>query len=154
MKKNEVQTQVFEYLRSNFQMAIATYGDYPWIATVYYSIDETLNLYFLSDPKTIHCSQIKKNPNVAIAIADSPQNPAQNKKGIQLYGFAEEISGMHKIKHALSLWKKTLGVTSDAYTYEGMMKQAITGRMYKVTPKKIKYMNPELWKEAQTIELG
>ncbi|OGK24910.1 hypothetical protein A2954_00785 [Candidatus Roizmanbacteria bacterium RIFCSPLOWO2_01_FULL_37_12] len=137
-------------------MVVATYGSHPWIATVYYTLDQDLNIYFLSDPNTIHCRQIAKNPKVAITIADSPQRPTSKKKGLQIFGLAKQISGMHKIIHALNLWRKTLGVTSEAYTYTGMMKKAIKGRMYKVVPKKIKFFNEELWDEGKepTIKLS
>lgn len=130
-------------------MSIATYGDDPWIATVYYSTDDKLNLYFLSNPETIYCRHIEVNPKVAIAVADSPQNPNSNKKGMQIFGLAEQISGKQKITHALDLWKKTLKVSSDAYTYAGMMKKAIYGRMYKVTIVKIKFFNEDLWEEGK-----
>jgi len=149
MKKDVGKKYIKDFLQANFQMVIATYGQHPWIATVYYSLDKDLNIYFLRDPDTIHCRQIAKNPEVALSIADSPQKPAGKKKGLQIYGLAEQISGMHKIVHSLNLWRKTLGVTGDKYTYQGMMKKAIKGRMYKVTPKKIKFFNEELWEEGK-----
>ncbi len=149
MKETDVLKHIKDFLCERYQMVIATYGeDHPWIATVYYSFDKDLSLYFLSDPNTLHCQQIAKNPNVALSISDAPQNPSAKKKGIQIFGMAEQVSGMHKIKHALGLWRKTLGVTSNAYTYEGMMKKAIKGRMYKVEPVKIKFFNEELWEEG------
>lgn len=139
---------ITEFIKENFQMTVATYGEHPWIATVYYSVDDNLNLYFLSNPKTIHCQHIARNPQVAVSITDSPQAPNSNKKGIQLFGFAEQISGERKITHAINLWRKTLGVTSDAYTYAGIMKKSIKGRMYKITIKKVKFFNEELWEEG------
>ncbi|MFZ1720991.1 MAG: pyridoxamine 5'-phosphate oxidase family protein [Microgenomates group bacterium] len=147
---------ISDFIKSNTQMTIATYGDSPWIATVYYSSDDALNLYFLSDPDTIHCHHIKVNPNVAVSIADSPQAPSSNKIGLQISGIAEQISDKKKIVHALDLWRKTLGVTSNAYTYAGMMKKAIKGRMFKVTPNKIKFFNEELWEEGSepVVELN
>jgi len=148
MDHNEIILHIKTFLVDHYQMVIATNGEYPWIATVYFSFDEALNLYFLSDPNTTHCKHITGNSNVSIAIATSPQNPAIKKKGLQLFGVVEQISDKHKITHALNLWRKTLGVTSDLYTYEGMMKNAIKGRMYKVTPRKMKYFNEELWEEG------
>ncbi|GIK84140.1 MAG: hypothetical protein BroJett025_07620 [Patescibacteria group bacterium] len=145
-----------KYLTDKYQMVLATSGaEYPWIATLYFSFDDELNLYFLSSPNTLHCKQIDENQKVAVAIADSPQNPTSNKKGLQIFGVAQQISGKHKITHALNLWKKTLGVTSTEYSYEGMTKKLISGRMYKIIPKKIKFFNEELWEEGKevTIEL-
>ena len=140
---------VQEYLNNHFQMALATYGEHPWICTLYYSIDQDLNIYFLTSPKTIHAKQIEKNPQVAVAISDSPQAPNSNKHGLQIYGLCEQISGEKKITHAINLWKKTLGVTNPDYSYAGMLKKAISGRMYKITPKKIKFFNENLWEEGK-----
>lgn len=153
MDQTTVLQHIKEYVRERFQLTLATYGEHPWIATVYYSFDDDLNLYFLSDPNTLHCQQIAQNPQVAVSISDAPQNPASEKKGLQAFGLAEQISDMHKIKHALGLWRKTLGVTSEAYTYEGMLKKAIKGRMYKITIKQVKFFNEALWKEGKEVML-
>ncbi len=129
MNDKEVLRQIKKFIASKYQMVFATYGEHPWIATLYYSSDEDLNVYFLSNPETLHCKQIVENPHVALSIADSPQEPSSKKKGIQIYGISEQISDKQKIIHALSLWKKTLNVTSESYTYEGMMKKLTDGRM-------------------------
>jgi uncharacterized protein YhbP (UPF0306 family) len=145
---------ISKYLQEHFQMVLATNGEFPWVSTLYYSTDRDLNIYFLTGPKTIHGLQIAKNPKVAMAVSDSPQTPASKKKGLQIYGMCEQISGAHKVTYAIELWKKTVGVTSDKYSYEGMLKKAISGRMYKITPKKIKFYNEELWEEGkeQTVD--
>ena len=148
MERKEILDHIKAFLFSHFQMAISTYANYPWTATVYYSVDDDLNIYFLSDPKTLHCRQIEKNAKVSVNIADAPQKPTALKKGLQIYGKAKKISGVNKIKHALSLWKKTLDVTSPLYTYEGMINKSIKGRMYKITPVRIKYFNEALWTEG------
>jgi uncharacterized protein YhbP (UPF0306 family) len=145
----ETKKIINDYLRSHYQMVLATTGEFPWIATLYYSVGDDFTLYFLSNPNTVHCRHIALNKHVAIAIADAPQKPNAKKKGLQIYGTAEMIDEEHKITHALNLWKQTLGVTSSLYTYEQMMKNAIKGRMYKVTPKQIKFFNEELWDEGQ-----
>jgi len=129
-------------------MVLATGGEHLWVATLYYSLDDKLNFYFLSDPATIHCQQIATNPKVALSISDSPQNPTSLKRGIQISGTATQIEDKHKVIHALNLWKKTLGVTSNLYSYEGMLNKAIKGRMYKVVPSRIKFFNEELWEEG------
>jgi uncharacterized protein YhbP (UPF0306 family) len=148
LSKEENLAHIKKFLESHFQMVVATNDRFPWICTVYYSIDSDLNIYFLTGPSTIHGKQIAKNPKVAVAIADAPQTPTSKKKGLQIYGVCKQISGARKVTHAITLWKQTLGVTSKDYSYEGMIKKAITGRMYKITPKKIKFYNEELWEEG------
>lgn len=149
MKNDEILKLIKEFMQPRYQMVLATYGEHPWIATLYYSFDENINIYFLSNPETIHCMQLVENPQVALTIADSPQEPSSKKKGVQMYGFAEQIEDKQNIIHALSLWRNTLNVTSEAYTYEGMMSNQIKGRMYKIVPQKMKYFNQELWEEGQ-----
>lgn len=128
-------------------MQVATFGnDHPWIASVYYSFDKDLSLYFLSTPTTIHCTQINQNPKVSVAITNSNQSMAGFKKGLQIYGIAEQISSSAKIKHALKLWKDSLKVEDDELTHDNMMKKIVSGRMYKISPKKIKFFNQELFK--------
>lgn len=135
-----------EYLSHHNLMQIATPGDnHPWIASVYYTFDDSLQLYFLSDPATIHCRQIAQNSNVAVAITDTRQDMGGFKKGVQMWGTANQISDVSKIKHALSLWKDYLKVQDPEFTYENMVKNVISGRMYQVIPKKIKFFNQELF---------
>ena len=127
-------------------MQVATNGnDHPWIASVYYSFDNNLNLFFLSSPTTFHCKQISENSKVAVAITNSNQSMSGYKKGLQIYGVAEQISDVAKIKHALKLWKDNLGVKDDKLTHENMIMRVVSGRMYKITPKKIKFFNQELF---------
>ncbi len=149
MKHDEILKHISHFLNERMQMVVATSGDHPWIATVYYAIDDHLNFYFISDPKTLHGSHIDINPHVALSVSDSPQQLSSKKKGVQIYGTAVQLKNQKEITSGLSLWRKTLGVTSDAYTYEGMMKNKIQGRLYKVIPKKIKYFNEELWEEGK-----
>lgn len=122
-------------------MSVATYGDFPWIATVYYTFDEDLNIYFLSAPRTLHVKQILKNPQVAVSVADSGQDINKPKRGLQLSGTAEQISGIEKVKYALQLWKTNLGVVDPSLTYK-----AAVGSMFKIIPKKIKLFDQELFK--------
>jgi len=137
---------VLDYLQKYRLMVIATYGSFPWIASVYYSYDNNLNLYFLSSPDTLHVKQIKMNEKVAVAIVDSHQKVTDLKKGLQISGIAEEINGANKIKHALRLWKDTLNIVNPNYSYEGMMKKLIKGRMFKITPHKIKLFDQNMFK--------
>lgn len=148
MKREEILKHISNFLHERMQMVISTSGEHPWIATVYYALDSQLNFYFISDPKTLHGSHIGSNPHIALSVSDSPQHPSSKKKGVQIYGIATQLKDEKEIKIGLTLWRKALEVTSDAYTYEGMMKNAIHGRLYKVTPKKIKYYNEEIWDEG------
>ena len=143
MNNNLVLTKdhIKNFLGKNKLMSVATYGDFPWIATVYYTFDNDLNIYFLSDPSTLHAKQIIKNPKVAVSIADSSQDINKPKRGLQVSGIAEQISGIEKVKYALQLWKTNLGVVDPGLTYK-----AVIGSMFRITPKRIKLFDQELFK--------
>lgn len=149
MNNNQVLNLIKKFIKSRYQMVIATSDDHLWTATLYYSTDDDLNIYFLSSPDTIHGRHIAINPSVAVNITDAPQYPTSKKKGVQIYGVAQQVIGKQKIVHALSLWKKTLNIKSEIYSYEGMIKKLISGKMYKITPQKLKFFNEELWQEGE-----
>ena len=136
---------ILDFLAQHKLMTVATYGKHPWIAPVYYAFDKDLNLYFLSNPKTLHAAQIAKNKEVAVSIADSRQKLNDKKKGLQIYGIAKQISQVQKVRLALKLWKEVLNVIDPLFTYENMAKKILQGRMYKIVPKRIKFFNQELF---------
>lgn len=136
---------VLDFLSKHKLMTIATYGDHPWIASVYYSFDKNLNIYFLSSTDTLHAKHIASNPQVAVAIADSHQTPSQNKIGLQLYGVATEISNLAKIRHALAHWKSSLDIINPDLDYNGMFQKLIKSRMFRIEPKEIKLFDEELF---------
>lgn len=148
MNKNLVLTKknVLDFLGLYKLMTVATYGDHPWIASVFYSFDKDLNIYFISTPTTIHGRQMEKNNKVTAAIADSHQKPSDVKRGLQIYGCVEKISGVNKIRHALRLWKDFLNVNRPDISLENMKKGLYKGRMYRLTPKKIKLFDQEKFK--------
>jgi len=137
--------QILEFLGKHKLMAVATCGDFPWVASVYYTFDKNLNLYFLSAPSTLHCQQIEKNNRVAVSIADSRQEVSKLKCGLQIFGTAHRISETAKIKHALALWKSSLRVSDPELTYENMVQKIIKGRMYLVKPLRIKLFDQKLF---------
>ncbi|MBP9670661.1 pyridoxamine 5'-phosphate oxidase family protein [Candidatus Woesebacteria bacterium] len=145
---NEVLSAIKDYLSTHIQLALATNGDHPWIATMYYGMDDDLNIYFLTSPETIHAKGLKQNSLVSAVIADSPQKPDSKKIGIQLYGHASEIEGEEAIKSALKIWCGVLKVTDPKYSYEGIKSGDLHYRIYKLVPKKIKYYNEALWDEG------
>jgi len=137
--------QVFNFLKTQKLMVVATSDDFPWIATVYYAFDDNLDLYFLSDPETLHCKQLARNSCVAVAIVDSRQSINEPKRGLQISGVAEEVSDMKKIKYSLAMWKNNLGISDSEISYENMIKKIFKGRMYRIIPKRIKLFDQELF---------
>jgi len=131
---------VRRFLAEHNLMAVATFGSFPWIASVYYTFDRDLNIYFLSDPATLHAKQILQNSQVAVAIAASRQDINKPKRGLQLSGVAKQIHGLAKVKHALRLWKRNLDVVDPQLTVK-----VVKCSMFKITPKRIKLFDQKLF---------
>ena len=148
MNKNLFLTKkdVVDFLGLHKLMTLATYGSHPWIASVFYSFDKDLNIYFISAPTTIHAQQMKKNNKVAVAITDSHQKPSDVKKGLQIFGSIEEISGINKVNYALRHWKNFLNIERPDISFENMKKGLYKGRIFRLTPKKIKLFDQEKFK--------
>ena len=56
------------------------------------------------------------------------------------------LKNKSEIQLSLTAWKKYLGVENPDLSYEKMAKGIIMGRMHKITPKKIKFFNQEIFK--------
>lgn len=140
--------EVRDHLSKYYLMQVATYGKHPWIASVYYSFDKDLNLYFISDPTTLHCQQIKENPKVSVAVVDSNQPPSVKEKiGLQMWGNATQVSNKNKVAHLLKLWKSTKNLTSNALPLEELRSALLEGRVYKIEPKVIKIFDSLKYKD-------
>ena len=137
------------YLVDHVQMSASTSGEFPWIFTAYYATDNDLNIYFLTGPGTIHGKQLVSNPKVAVAIADAPQELQSKKAGLQLSGICSLLTEESEVRSALELWRTKLNVANPDYTWEGMQTGKISGRMYKITPKKLKFFNEALQEEGK-----
>jgi uncharacterized protein YhbP (UPF0306 family) len=143
---------ILNYLQSQFVMGITTKDKKGnlWPASVYYIVDDDLNMYFLSDTKTIHAKNISVNPNVAITVADSSQKMSEVQIGIQLIGNCIKVRGLAHVKNLIKAYKsskfKVDAINLDAF------KKAATSGIYLVTPKRIKYFNKILFPKEKYLE--
>jgi len=143
----DLKFQIYNYLQTQKLMGISTFREMPWPAIVYYIVDEDLNLYFISHPDDEHCKNIEKNNKVACTIFDSNQENSKPKVGIQYSGEVEVLSNLEKVKWMVTLWKKLIA-GKDGYRPEAEdLLKVGSSRVYKVSPKKIKFYNSKDYKE-------
>lgn len=128
-------------------MTIATFGETPWPAIVYYLHDEDLNLYYVSHPEDIHTKNIMMNPYVACAIYDSSQPNSMEKKGIQLNGTVQVIGDISRINWMVKLWNKVIAGEEGVKFDPQKLNQMENSRVYRVKPKMIKFFNESLFPE-------
>jgi len=85
---DEVRQRMLAYMRGHVTMTLATACDgQPRAATVFYANDG-FDLYFISDPDSVHSQDLLANPRVFVTISQDYAD-WQAIQGIQLSGQAE-----------------------------------------------------------------
>jgi nitroimidazol reductase NimA-like FMN-containing flavoprotein (pyridoxamine 5'-phosphate oxidase superfamily) len=80
-----------EILANNLYMCLATVdGTQPWVSPVYFSFDENLTFYFVSEQTADHVRFLLANPEVALAVYDSRQ-PPNTGEGVWVKGRASLV---------------------------------------------------------------
>lgn len=143
--KSNNKISLLNYLKSQNLMSLSTCYKKMWTALVYYVIDNKFNLYFLSEPKTVHCQHIIDNPNVSCSVADSKQQVTDKKIGVQIEGIASRVNNIERIKWMLALWNKLNPGFETIINLKSIQKKIIKSRIYQVKPKVIKFFNEELF---------
>lgn len=143
--KLEEKKEVLEFLKDYKLMSVGTYNKLPWAATVFYLYDEKFNLYFVSNPKTLHCQNIDKNPKVSVTVADSHQKGDDKKMGFQARGIAKKVASPKEIKGIIEAWNNRK-FDNTTLTYKVFMK-VWSSRFYKIKLTEIK-----MFDEHQTEE--
>lgn len=149
--------QILNFLKIQHLMSLATVNkNKPWACTVYFAVDEDLNLYFVSPPTSDHCRNLMKNKYVSCSIYDSSQKVNSKKEGLQLRGTVTVLRKVVDIKKALDLWNKANPGAENYISYENMQSKVITSKVYKITSQLFKYFNETLYgdKESKIFELG
>ena len=67
-----MENKAIEILKSNKYLSLGTTdGIIPWVAPVFYCMDESFNLYFISQLDSLHSIHMQKQPLVSFAVFDS-----------------------------------------------------------------------------------
>lgn len=121
----------------------------PWACTVYFAVDNDLNLYFVSPPDADHCRYLTKNKYIACSIYDSRQKVNSKKEGLQLKGTVKVITSVPEIKNALKLWNQANPGAENFISYDNMVKKVISSKIYKIRPTLFKYFNEALYGDKE-----
>jgi len=139
---------VLKYLREHNTATISTLGeDGPWATALFY-VSDGLTLYFLSDPKTLHCRNITANPIVAATINEDYRDWREI-KGIQLKGTAAIVTGGREKAKAFGLYTKKFPFVSEFFSSPAKITQAMLGKLtstafYKLVPQKVLFLDNQL----------
>ena len=145
---DELRTRVLRYLQSHHVLTLATVGeDGPAAAALFYACDDDFTLYFLSDPKTEHCRNLRQRPAVAVTVQDNVED-WQRIQGIQLWGTAAQLEDSDEAERAWAVYtarfpfvaRLRTGTESEA-SDPALATQFQKVRLYKVVPRRIRLID-------------
>lgn len=144
--------KLLEFLKSQKLLVIATHDKTPWVCSVYYSINNNFEIFYVSPPHTNHSKHIEKNPEVAFSISWYNENDLTDRKAVQGKGKCELLTDENKIKELLENHHKYYSLWKEIITYENMKNNTIQSKPYLIKPTYMKFWNDELYGPEGTKE--
>jgi uncharacterized protein YhbP (UPF0306 family) len=95
-----VDRSIFSILRGNVLCSTATVTEEnrAHINTAYFCYSDELELYFLSDPGSLHCRNLSTNSSMAVTVFRSSQKWGGPDVGLQLFGTCTQARGTQAAK--------------------------------------------------------
>ena len=121
-----------QYLEEKHIMQLATVHDVqPWVCSVWFVVDKSLNLYWSSWPERRHSQEIERNPNVSAAIVVQDAHDSKG-IGIQAEGTAKLIETYDEIQPIAKLYAEKFNMNKP--WVEKFSNLETKHRLYKLTP--------------------
>lgn len=130
-------------------MAVATIDEEgkPWIANVYFGVDDDLNMYFMSKRSTKHSKHIESDGQVSYTVAWYNLENDEDRIAIQATGKCELVKDLRVIAiGAKCIFEKFSDW--EINPKEALEKIATSG-MYVIKPKYMKFWNDKLLGKKQ-----
>jgi uncharacterized protein YhbP (UPF0306 family) len=119
-----------KYLSESKVLQIATVGEgKPWVCTVYFVVDEELNIYWLSEPNVRHSKNIETNSSVALTMAIKTDLPVI---GLSAEGKVKIVKDLETVEMVM---KKYIAKYNEGKQFVDRFKKGINKHhLYKFTP--------------------
>jgi uncharacterized protein len=140
----ELRRTILDYLAAHNSMTIAScHRNVPWAAAVFYANDE-LDLYFLSNPRSRHGTNIAANSIVSAAVNEDP-NRWKEIRGIQLEGRAELVRSPKLKRRFWEIYLKKFPFV-EAFFQPGSLHEVVKAklagiRLYRIVPSAVWYLD-------------
>ncbi|MBI4163758.1 MAG: pyridoxamine 5'-phosphate oxidase family protein [Candidatus Aenigmarchaeota archaeon] len=125
----------------------------PCSCTAYYVFDEELNLYIWTDPQTLHCKNIERNPKVSVSIFNSGQEWGSFLQGLQTLGKAIVVSEKELTKAGNLYLQRYPQSSNFVKTPKDFHSEKFQSRIYKIELEKIKVLDEKIFGKEEFREL-
>lgn len=116
------------------------------INAAFYSFSSELELYFLSNPASVHCRNLTHGGQMAVAVFDSRQEWGQLHAGLQFFGKAGPVPP-GQAERAQASYAARFPRYFDLVLRAGEAPEAMTGfsvlRFYRFLPTRVKILDEE-----------
>jgi len=139
MKKALIERLQLYLQRHNVANLATCYNDVPSAAAIFY-VNDGFTLYFLSSPTSRHCCNLVYNQRVAVTIQEDYSDWLEI-KGVQLEGYATEISGV-EVDKARRLYAEKFPITGLLAQAPASIVTALAKvSWYRITPQRICFID-------------
>ncbi|NOX62085.1 MAG: pyridoxamine 5'-phosphate oxidase [Chloroflexi bacterium] len=130
---------IHAFLQAHNTLTLATVAadGRPHACALFYAADESLTLYFLSDPNTAHAQHIGQGAVVAAAIEENNQD-WRTIRGLQLHGFARPCRAGEETQTARAVYMARFPFIGRAETLAGPLMRA---RYYRIVLSWIRFID-------------
>lgn len=140
---SEEKPRIAEFLNKNRVGVLATTSSdgYPHAATMYFTVDEDLNIYFVTKEKTTKYRNLTQNPNAAFVVHEP-----MSQSTVQVSGTVAEVTDIAQLNQ---VFRNILEVTAGTSESNVPPVSKIVGgdyKCFKLTPKTLRlaeYTKPE-----------
>lgn len=111
--------ELFDFLKSQKVVSIATQDSgSPWIANVYYGIDEDFKFYFISSKESKHSQHILKNPSIAFSVCWFDPHNHKNRKAVQGLGTCRLAQSEEEVARGVTVYNQNFPESTGVITIE------------------------------------
>lgn len=151
----KINESLFDILKSNTLLSLAsvTPDSKAHINTLFYAFDDKLKLYVITDPKSDHSKNLKKNASVAIAIFNSQLKFWKDDvKGVQLFGKCYRTPIIQLSKATTRFIKRFPVFKSLVKNPKDFAKKAVAVKIHTIEVDRIKILDEARFGEENYIE--
>lgn len=123
-------------IKNNIYLTLGTADGNPWVAPLFYCVNDSYNFYFISQLDSLHTKQMLKNPEVAFSIFDSHAEEGKG-TGIQAMGDIHMINEVELETEINNYHTTFIEIKSE------FLKGDAPYRLFKLTPTEVFVTDPE-----------
>lgn len=136
--RDGLRKEIVQYIESHHVMTLATTAQaLPWAAAVFYA-NRGLTLFFVSDPQSRHCMNLRECLTASAAIHENNEDWREI-RGVQLEGTVEAVPP-EDLAPALGVYLARFPFAKEFVTPEGLFSVAgrtLNARFYRLSPSRL-----------------